>query len=319
MSVEMPERRTATTEKGEARCPGAPSTQEIIAKDKVEAPGWVRSESYQFMGDEDISKDRYIDPAYAKAEFERLWTRTWQFACREEHIPRSRRLSRLRHRLLFVHHHARRQERHPRLLQRLPASRHQAARVRHGRVRERIPVQLPRLELEHRRHEQARRLRLGLPARRPQEILAAASEGRTARRFRVHQHGSGCAHARRVSRPRSEGAHRRVEAGRPLHLSARVQAVPVQLEADDRGLPGGLSRHQSRTRRSPYRTATPTRNTTSMASTWTASSRRSACSARILYGKHTEARHPRPVHARRQRRARQCRPARWARAARRAK
>jgi nitrite reductase/ring-hydroxylating ferredoxin subunit len=71
---------------GEARCP-AISTQEIIAKDKVEAPGWVRSESYEFLGDEDISTERYLDPAYAKAEYERLWTRTWQFACREEHIP----------------------------------------------------------------------------------------------------------------------------------------------------------------------------------------------------------------------------------------
>jgi phenylpropionate dioxygenase-like ring-hydroxylating dioxygenase large terminal subunit len=73
--------------KGEARCPGAPSTQDIIAADKVAAPGWVRSESYTFMGDEDISKDRYIDADYAKREFKNLWTRTWQFACREEHIP----------------------------------------------------------------------------------------------------------------------------------------------------------------------------------------------------------------------------------------
>ncbi|HMK85757.1 MAG TPA: aromatic ring-hydroxylating dioxygenase subunit alpha [Steroidobacteraceae bacterium] len=73
--------------KGEARCPGAPSTQEIIAGDKVQAPDWVRSESYVFLGDEDIPTDRYIDPKYAKLEFDRLWTRTWQFACREEHIP----------------------------------------------------------------------------------------------------------------------------------------------------------------------------------------------------------------------------------------
>ena len=73
-------------QRGEARCP-AVSTQEIIAKDKVAAPGWVRSESYEFLGDEDISTDRYTDPAYAKEEFSRLWTRTWQFACREEHIP----------------------------------------------------------------------------------------------------------------------------------------------------------------------------------------------------------------------------------------
>lgn len=73
--------------KGEARCPGAPSTQDIIAADKVAAPGWVRSESYQFLGDEDIPKDRYIDVDFAKREYETLWKKTWQFACREEHIP----------------------------------------------------------------------------------------------------------------------------------------------------------------------------------------------------------------------------------------
>ncbi|MDH4042311.1 MAG: hypothetical protein OEV88_16815, partial [Gammaproteobacteria bacterium] len=72
---------------GAARCPNEPTTQEIIARDKVAAPGWVRSESYEYMGDEDISIDRYIDPAYARKEFDNLWPRTWQFACREEHIP----------------------------------------------------------------------------------------------------------------------------------------------------------------------------------------------------------------------------------------
>jgi nitrite reductase/ring-hydroxylating ferredoxin subunit len=74
-------------DKGAARCPDAPSTQEIIASDKVKAPAWVCSESYQFLGDEDIPKDRYIDPEFSRREYERLWTRTWQFACREEHIP----------------------------------------------------------------------------------------------------------------------------------------------------------------------------------------------------------------------------------------
>jgi nitrite reductase/ring-hydroxylating ferredoxin subunit len=88
MSVEMKDdRKAAPLKKGEARCPGAPSTQEIIAADKVKAPGWVRSESYEFLGDEDIPTDRYIDPAYAKKEYDSLWKRTWQFACREEHIP----------------------------------------------------------------------------------------------------------------------------------------------------------------------------------------------------------------------------------------
>src|SRR3546814_18972722 len=86
----MNDQTTMTREKlkkGDARCPGAPSTQDIIAADKVAAPSWVRSESYKFLGDEDIPKDRYIDPAYAKREFETLWKKTWQFACREEHIP----------------------------------------------------------------------------------------------------------------------------------------------------------------------------------------------------------------------------------------
>jgi phenylpropionate dioxygenase-like ring-hydroxylating dioxygenase large terminal subunit len=73
-------------DKGAARCP-AITTQEIIAGDAVAAPEWVRSESYAYLGDEDISTDRYTDPAFAKLEMERLWPRTWQFACREEHIP----------------------------------------------------------------------------------------------------------------------------------------------------------------------------------------------------------------------------------------
>ncbi|MEO6718602.1 MAG: aromatic ring-hydroxylating dioxygenase subunit alpha [Novosphingobium sp.] len=77
---------TGKLRRGEARCPSI-STQEIIARDKVKAPEWVRSTSYTFLGDEDISTERYIDPEFAKSEYERLWTRTWQFACREEHIP----------------------------------------------------------------------------------------------------------------------------------------------------------------------------------------------------------------------------------------
>jgi phenylpropionate dioxygenase-like ring-hydroxylating dioxygenase large terminal subunit len=79
--------RKKVLRKGEARCPGAPTTQEIIAADTVQAPAWVRSESYEFLGDGDISTDRYVDPAFAAKEYGTLWKKTWQFACREEHIP----------------------------------------------------------------------------------------------------------------------------------------------------------------------------------------------------------------------------------------
>ena len=71
---------------GEARCP-AISTQEILAQDKVPPPAWATEQSYEFLGDEDIDTERYISAAYQDEEFKRLWTRTWQFACREEHIP----------------------------------------------------------------------------------------------------------------------------------------------------------------------------------------------------------------------------------------
>ncbi|MFS0849799.1 SRPBCC family protein [Novosphingobium panipatense] len=78
--------QTGTLQPGEARCP-AETTQEIIARDKVAAPVWATSESYEYLGSEDVSKDRYVDPAFASAEMERMWTRTWQMACREDHIP----------------------------------------------------------------------------------------------------------------------------------------------------------------------------------------------------------------------------------------
>ena len=46
---------------GSARHP-AQSTQDIIARDKVKAPAWVASESYTYLGSEDIDTARYIDP-----------------------------------------------------------------------------------------------------------------------------------------------------------------------------------------------------------------------------------------------------------------
>lgn len=64
---------------GDARHP-AESTQDIIAADRNRAPAWAASESYMFLGDADVSKDRYTDPAFAKGEFEKMWTRTWQNA-----------------------------------------------------------------------------------------------------------------------------------------------------------------------------------------------------------------------------------------------
>jgi len=71
---------------GTARHP-AESTQEIIALDKIAAPGWAASESYAYLGSDDISTERYTSAEFAQGEMARMWTRTWQMACREDHIP----------------------------------------------------------------------------------------------------------------------------------------------------------------------------------------------------------------------------------------
>ncbi len=71
---------------GEARCPGL-SVQDLLAEDSRPVPGYLQEQSYQFLGDEDIPYARYTSQAYFDLEIAQLWSRTWQWACREEHIP----------------------------------------------------------------------------------------------------------------------------------------------------------------------------------------------------------------------------------------
>lgn len=71
---------------GEARCPG-PSMQDIMDADGDNPPDPMRVEQYEFLGDEDVGFERYISEDFAQREMEHMWNRTWQWACREEHIP----------------------------------------------------------------------------------------------------------------------------------------------------------------------------------------------------------------------------------------
>ena len=71
---------------GSARCPG-PSTKDIILRDAVAAPAALTAEAYSFLGDADIPFARYTSQSFYDAEIEHMWSRTWQWACREEHIP----------------------------------------------------------------------------------------------------------------------------------------------------------------------------------------------------------------------------------------
>ena len=71
---------------GDARSIG-PSVQQIIDRDGDNPPEWFHSEEWTYQGDENLTVDRYISQDYHNLEMERMWSRVWQMACREEELP----------------------------------------------------------------------------------------------------------------------------------------------------------------------------------------------------------------------------------------
>jgi len=69
-----------------ARSPGI-TYQSLLDTDTHKVPDVLRLESPRFLGNEDVSKDRYTSREWHEREVEGLWKRVWQFACREEEIP----------------------------------------------------------------------------------------------------------------------------------------------------------------------------------------------------------------------------------------
>ena len=74
-----------TVRPGEHRCPG-PSTRDIIQADGQPVPDVLLAESYEFMGDADIPFERYTSQEFFDREMTHMWSRVWQWACREEHV-----------------------------------------------------------------------------------------------------------------------------------------------------------------------------------------------------------------------------------------
>ena len=70
---------------GEARA-GGPSVADTLANDSRGAPPPLLQQQYEFLGDKDIPCSRYTSRAFADLETERLWSRCWQWVCREEHV-----------------------------------------------------------------------------------------------------------------------------------------------------------------------------------------------------------------------------------------
>lgn len=63
------------------------SYQQLLDTDSRPVPSCLREESAPFQGDRQLPVAYYTDRRYHELEKEKLWSRVWQFACREEHIP----------------------------------------------------------------------------------------------------------------------------------------------------------------------------------------------------------------------------------------
>jgi nitrite reductase/ring-hydroxylating ferredoxin subunit len=70
---------------GSARSSGQ-TVAEIISDDRRPAPAPLLENRYEFLGDEDIPFSRYTSREFFQLEIDQLWSRTWQWACREEHL-----------------------------------------------------------------------------------------------------------------------------------------------------------------------------------------------------------------------------------------
>jgi hypothetical protein len=71
---------------GEHRCPG-PGYRDLVRRDRTGVPTELLEESYTFLSDEPVPFSRYTSAEFAALEYERVWSRTWQWVCRLEHIP----------------------------------------------------------------------------------------------------------------------------------------------------------------------------------------------------------------------------------------
>jgi phenylpropionate dioxygenase-like ring-hydroxylating dioxygenase large terminal subunit len=65
----------------------SPLASELLAQDSGPLPPGLQMTGNHVPEARPIPFSRYTDPAFARLEMERLWTKTWQMACRAEDIP----------------------------------------------------------------------------------------------------------------------------------------------------------------------------------------------------------------------------------------
>jgi nitrite reductase/ring-hydroxylating ferredoxin subunit len=75
-----------TSQPGAARAPG-PSVASILQSDAIPAPPPLLESQYSFLGDKDLDTSRYTSKDFSEREMEHVWSKSWQWACREELVP----------------------------------------------------------------------------------------------------------------------------------------------------------------------------------------------------------------------------------------
>jgi len=63
------------------------SPQEILEATNEPARYPLDFEAYEHLGFEDIAFERYTSKEFFDAEMDKVWTKVWQYACRDENIP----------------------------------------------------------------------------------------------------------------------------------------------------------------------------------------------------------------------------------------
>src|SRR5271154_4522780 len=63
------------------------SYEDILERDTRPVPDHLREKEVREIGTYPVAASRYYVPAFFQREIERVWSRVWQMACREEEIP----------------------------------------------------------------------------------------------------------------------------------------------------------------------------------------------------------------------------------------
>ena len=73
------------TTPGSARSPSY-SYQDLLDAEQVEVPASLRESTDTYLGSDDLPIERWLSREFFDLEVEKMWSKTWQMACRESQL-----------------------------------------------------------------------------------------------------------------------------------------------------------------------------------------------------------------------------------------